>query len=505
MSDELFRGLLEAAPDAIVVVDGNGAITLVNRQTEQLFGYERHELIGLPMEALVPQRFHSQHVRHRDRYLAHPRLRPMGIGQDLYARRKDGSEFPVEISLSPLRTPKGPLVFAAVRDITDRKRADEQFRGLLEAAPDAMVIVGEHGDIALVNRQTERLFGYDRGELVGRPVEVLVPEQFRVHHANHRDRYMVEPRVRAMGADLELFARRKDGTEFPVEISLSPLLTPKGTLVSAAIRDITDRRAAEEAMREALEREQEAAAQLRELDALKDEFLATVSHEMRTPLAAIVGFSDVLLRRWADEHDGDERALLERVASNAQEMNSMVEQLLDFSRLQAGRVRLEPRHLDVSELVHKSIERLGPSLSQHELVVDVADSIMAVVDPDAVAHVLRNLLTNAAKYSDPGSTIRVRAQLAEGVAVMSVEDSGVGIPADEQALVFDRFFRASTAVAGQRGTGVGLSIARRYVELQGGRIWVESEMGRGSSFFFTLPLEPGSTEHTKESDQEMAR
>jgi PAS domain S-box-containing protein len=251
--EQKFRNLLESAPDAMVIVDRSGKIELVNAQTEKLFGYSRQELLGQPVEILVPQRFHGEHSTHRDKYSHTPRPREMGAGLELFGRRKDGTEFPVEISLSPLGTGENTLISSAIRDITDRKRAESKFRDLLESAPDAIVIVNEQGRIVLTNAQTEKLFGYPRQELLDQPAEILVPHRFHGEHSNHRDEYSHSPRPRSMGAGLDLYGRRKDGTEFPVEISLSPLETSEGKLISSAIRDITDRKRAESKFRNLLE------------------------------------------------------------------------------------------------------------------------------------------------------------------------------------------------------------------------------------------------------------
>ena len=240
------HGVLDATSDAIVIVDHEGRVVLANSQIERLFGYAREELIGKLVEVLVPQRFHKVYAARRVDFFDDPGARPMGTGLELYGLRKDNREFPAEISLSLLRTEEDILISSAIRDITERKNADEKFLTLLESTLDAMVIIGSDGRIVLMNTQTETLFGYGRNELLGQPVEILVPDRLRGTHPQHRAHYFSSPKRRSMGSGLELYGRRRDGTEFPVEISLSPLATEAGTLVSSTIRDITEQKRADE-------------------------------------------------------------------------------------------------------------------------------------------------------------------------------------------------------------------------------------------------------------------
>ena len=263
-----FRVVVEAALCAMVMIDRAGKIVMVNTQAERVFGYSRAELIGQPIEMLVPERIRSHHPELRKTFFADPRPRPMGAGRDLYGLKKDGSEFPVEIGLNPIETDEGTMVLSAIVDITARKAAElarreseqrysageRRFRLVVEAAPNAMVMIDQGGKIVMVNTQVERVFGYARAELVGQPVEMLVPERFRSHHPDLRKTFFADPRPRPMGAGRDLYGLKKDGSEFPVEIGLNPIETDEGTMVLSAIVDITTRKSAELALRESEQR-----------------------------------------------------------------------------------------------------------------------------------------------------------------------------------------------------------------------------------------------------------
>jgi PAS domain S-box-containing protein len=249
----IYERLFAASPDGILVVDSSGNIRHANPQIEHLFGYASAELISKRVEILIPERFRDVHPQHRSHFNEQPRMRPMGAGLELYGRRKDGTEFPVDIMLSPVDTPEGPVVLTVIRDITDRRQteeamrlSEERFRSLFEFSPDAIIVSDREGRIAELNAQVQSFFGYDRAELVGQQVESLIPERFRRGHIGHRNEYHTEPRRRPMGAGFELYGRRKDGTEFPVDIMLSPVRTADGNFVLSVIRDLSEKRRTEE-------------------------------------------------------------------------------------------------------------------------------------------------------------------------------------------------------------------------------------------------------------------
>ena len=482
-----FRDLLESTPDAIVMVNVTGRIVLVNSQAERVFGYPRAELLGQAVEVLLPHRYRGAHLGHRSGFFGQPRTRTMGAGLELHGLRKDGGEFPVEISLSPIDTEEGTMVMSAIRDITDRKRADQKFKDLLEAAPDAMVIVNREGHIVLVNSQAVKLFGWSRDELLGQPIDLLVPQRFSARHPDHRRNFFAEPRTRSMGAGLELHGLRRDGSEFPVEISLNPLETEEGLFVSSAIRDVTERKRIEQVLRDKnLELENAAL--------VKDRFLASMSHELRTPLNAIIGFTGTLLMKLPGPLNAEQEKQLRIVQTGAKHLLSLINDLLDVAKLSANKVTLNLEPVDCKTLIEEvsatlelEARRKGLAFAVHTPPVDV----LLLTDRRALSQILINLVGNAIKFTQQGrvDVVLQDLQLPTGRAVqLRVRDTGPGIPLQEQPRLFEAFSRVESADRRHHeGSGLGLHLSRKLAEALGGTLGFDSTEGLGSTFTLQLP------------------
>jgi len=472
------EALLEAAPDAMVITAGDGRIVRVNSQTERLFGYSREELVGQPIEVLVPERFRGLHPAHRAAYAGEPRPR-MAARPELFGLRKDGTEFPAEISLSPVTTGQGLLVMSAVRDITERLRLIEartRLGAIIDSTEDAILSKSLDGTITSWNAGAEHLFGYTAEEIVGRSVTVLFPPG-----REDEERSILE-RVRQGLAvnQLETVRRRKDGTDIDVSVTISPLRSIGGQVIGASkiARDITELRRVHRALVDA--------------SRMKSAFLANMSHELRTPLNAIIGFTELMYKGKVGPVSPEHHEYLGDILTSSRHLLQIINDVLDLAKVESGKMEFRKEDVDLAVLAGEMREVLrGLASAKHQQLETEVDTGLGLVwvDPARIKQVLYNYLSNAIKFTPDNGRIVVRVS-AEGPERFRIDvaDTGIGITAADQARLFVEFQQLDgSATKHFQGTGLGLALTRRIVEAHGGSVEVHSEPGKGSTFSAILP------------------
>jgi PAS domain S-box-containing protein len=614
-----YRGLLEAAPDAVVVVNERGEIVLLNLQAEKQFGYRRDELVGQPVTNIIPDGFAQRLIADGARTAAEALAQQIGTGIELIGHRKDGSEFPIEIMLSPLESTDGILVTAAIRDIAVRKAADEhlaqmeaRYRGLLEAAPDAMVVVNEAGEIVLLNLQAEKQFGYHRDELVGQPVTNIIPDGFAERLITDGARTAAEALAQQIGTGIELIGHRKGGSAFPIELMLSPLDSIDGILVTAAIRDVSSRRDAQEALRASEERHrmavelaemgtwiwnieedaiswsdqfhlifgltsndgltfdvmfgavhpedrdeleqnlrasitlgkpydiefrvvwpdssirwiasrggvrrssdgvalsmqgtvvditaskaaQEAARQREALERVAAElersnddlqqFAYVAAHDLQEPLRMVSSYTRLLADRYRGRLDADADTYIEFAVDGAYRMQRLIEDLLAYC--QVGTAGHDLRETSTEDALARALMNLQGAIGESGAAVTHDPLPTLIADPDQLVQLFQNIVGNAIKYRGAAAPqVHVSAKKNRaGEWVFSMRDNGLGI----DPRYFEKIFLMFQRLHGRTefsGTGIGLSLCKKIAERHGGRMWVESTPGTGSTFYLALP------------------
>jgi PAS domain S-box-containing protein len=480
-----YRGLLEAAPDAMVVVNQGGEIVLLNLQAEKQFGYRRDELVGQKVKNIIPEGFAERLIADGTRTAAEALAQQIGTGIELTGRRKDGSEFPIELMLSPLESAEGILVTAAIRDISVRKDAEKhlaqmegRYRGLLEAAPDAMVVVNQGGEIVLLNLQAEKQFGYRRDELVGQKVKNIIPEGFAERLLADGLRSAEDALAQQIGTGLELTGRRKDGSEFPIELMLSPLESAEGILVTAAIRDISVRKDAEKHLAQKVE-------ELNRSNEELGQFANIASHDLQEPLRMVANYTQLLARRYKGKLDSDADEFIAFAVDGASRMQRLIQGLLTYSRVGTKESDL----LDTSseEALQQALINLRGAIEDSGALITHDPLPTVLADEMQLVQLFQNLVGNALKYQNPGVP-RVHISAArngEKKWVFSVQDNGLGIDPQYFERIFGMFQRLHKREE-FAGTGIGLAICKKIVERHGGSISVESQPGLGSTFRFAL-------------------
>jgi len=486
-SSVLFAG---ESPDALIVLGADGRILHWNLGAQRIFGYGADEALNTLLQDLVipPDHRVEQQQQLQDA------LAGRTTTYESVRRRKDASLLYVDVTMRRSRTEHGePCVICAEKDVTtikvlrDAKLMEARFRDLLESTPDGIVMANPTGHIVIANSQAERLFGYETGALRGVSVDLLLPTRYRQAHVGHRSNYFQQPRTRAMGSGLDLSGLRKDGSEFPIEISLSPLRTEESAFVMSAIRDISERKRFEKAL-------QDKNQELASANQAKDHFLAGMSHELRTPLNAIIGFTGTLLMQLAGPLNAEQKKQLQTVQSSGRHLLALINDLLDIAKIAAGKVDLIREAVECNEVLRDVEATLGPQAWAKGLVFELQlpeAPVILQTDRRALCQIVLNLTGNAIKFTETGHVrLVLEACMRAGrhVATIEIEDSGIGIPTHD----LDRLFGAFTRINPTRsnapdGTGLGLHLSQKLAELLGGEITVQSEIGCGSCFTLVLP------------------
>lgn len=492
-TEALYFQIFDTAPDAMVVVGRDGNIVFANAQTEKVFGHARAGLLGTALEKLIPERFHAGHRLHFARYFADPGMRSMGSGVELFGRRADGSEFPIEVSLSPVRTADTVLVSAAIRDVTGRRRIEdaaklsaERLASAVESMQDAFALFDADDRLSLCNSVYRSLIGGTvLGPVVGKSYEDLLDAwimDLDFPNSEDRRRFRAERVARRGDAAGSFDVRTRDGRSLRV----IDRRTAEGVIVKT-VWDLTDD----------VRREQElgvARAAAEAASAAKSDFLASMSHELRTPMNAILGFAQLLQRDKKEPLSERHKDRLQQVLKGGEHLLRLIDDILDLARIEAGGVAISMEPVSVREIVEEVRKTLGPMAAREAIEVGVAtipDGLPRVAaDRTRLVQILTNYGSNAIKYNRPNGKVTFGASAIEGERVrVTVTDTGVGIAAEQHGKLFQPFQRAGQEMGPIEGTGIGLVITKRLAALMRGTVGFHSVAGNGSQFWIELPID----------------
>ncbi len=479
--------IFDAVPDGVLIADIKGQILRVNRQLTELFGYTREQLLGQTVETLIPDRFGKVHARHREAFSKNPSIRDMGPEMQLIGKRRDGSEFPVEIRLGPISSADQTLFITVIRDRTKQIKLEQAFSELLNTAPDPTLISDETGTIVRANRAAEKSFGYSCEELIGQSIDMLVPDRFRHHHDQLRHQYNNHPSARYMGEGNELFARRKDGSEFPAEISLGPMKYEDGLLITSAVRDITERKKLENNLQqraEALERSNQ------ELE----QFAYIASHDLQEPLRIIGSFAQLLHSRYQSQLGEEADEFIHYIVDGAKRMQDLINDLLLFSRISTR--AQEFTTIDTDAAIKLALDNLRFAIQDKNATVTVEQAPDVVGDSSQLTQVFQNLIANAIKFcAENTPVVHISAQDKGDTVTFVISDNGIGIDPQFGERIF-KIFQRLHGRGDYSGTGIGLAVCKKIIERHGGRIWIEPNQPTGTQFHFTLPKAHATAEDT---------
>lgn len=480
---EIYRRAVEASPNGIIMVDRERKITLVNSQTEKLFGYSREELVGKEVELLVPQRFRSKHPGFVQGFFSDPKARAMGAGRDLFGLKKNGTEVPIEIGLNPLTTIEGTFVLASIIDITERKRAEAQTRRLATVtidSNDAITVQDFEGKITAWNRGAERMYGYTEAEALGMNIGDTVPEEKRAEALAFVEKLKKEEEV----PSFETQRLTKDGRILDVWLTVTALRDEMGKPIGIATteRDITERKRAEERLVEEKKN-------LEKVNLELDSFVYTASHDLRAPLRGLSSYATFLEEDYKGKFDEKGKDYLNGIREAAHRMDELIEGLLTLSRI--SRIQNPYEDVNFKDLVDSILQRIEFDIRELKVDLRIQENLPVVhCDRIKMGEVWLNLVNNAIKFSSKNNREVPKVEVGYHDKLEAhefyVKDNGIGIDAQYHTRIFG-IFEHLHPTDQYKGVGLGLNIVKRVIEDHGGRVWVESELGKGATFYFTIP------------------
>lgn len=472
-TQEFLRSLIESAVEGIIVIDSEGLVQSFNPAAERLFGYSADEVLGRNVNLLMPSPDHEQHDRYLRDYLETGRQKIIGIGREVAGRRKDGTTVPLHLSVGRMTIDGKPAFTGILHDLTRRaaietalRKSEERLRSIVESAVDGIIVIDERGLIQAFNASAERLFGYKPDEVLGRNVNMLMPSPDHEQHDGYLQRYLTTGFQRIIGIGREVTGLRKDGTTFPLHLSVGEMKTPEGRSFTGILHDLSDRVVLEQRLAE-----QKALAKLGEM-------AAVVAHEVKNPIAGIRGALQVITSRMPE--DQRDRSILLDIITRLDALNRMVQDMLMFARPRA--LNREP--IIVDGLMRETASMLERDPHMSALEISVSGSANIIGDREMLRVVFQNILMNAAQAMEGQGRIEVVLTQTDGLCRVAIADHGPGMPAEVQEKVFDAFFTTK-----HRGSGLGLPIARRVVEAHGGSIQIELPPSGGTIFTVVLPAE----------------
>ena len=457
----------------MVIVDKHGKIQLVNRQTEKIFLYNRDELIGKPVEMLIPNTKRGLHKNHVKKYFEQPTNRPMGVGLELLGLRKNGDTFPVEISLSPIDGTEGTFVTAAIRDITERKQAEKimgEMASIVAFTEEAIISTTPDGQVISWNNGAEKLYGYTSTEIIGKHIKTIIP----VDLIDEELKIFKQVNTGTPTKNYETTRIKKDGGRLDISLTISPIRNKEGKIIglSKIAHDISERKRKEE--------------EILFLNEELESFTYSVSHDLRAPLRSIHGYSQILIDDYGDKIDEEGKRVTQVIINNAKRMGQLIDDLLDFSRL--SRKDLSFSHTNMNQVVNQAIKELNVNLDDGKITIVINELIPTKMDRSMILQVWINLISNAIKYAQQREEIKIEinSYIDKNEICYRISDNGTGFDMKYVDKLFNVFQRLHK-IHEYHGTGVGLAIVKRIINKHGGKVWAEGQLNKGATFYFSLP------------------